>query len=151
MIPVWLCFSCSFSTQEIRLHSENWPYLFKTSSEIFKELETSAQMLFPWTPVMFLPRSERENNVWFLTWTTKLKKSVSFPDWQAGSLGGWQSWARLPRARRGWGQGGWRPWLLHPWCDGETWPSSKKRRRLLLKAGIPQGDILMYDGWNKIK
>lgn len=39
----------------------------KKSSEIFKELETSAQMLFPWTPVMFLPSSEWENNVGFLT------------------------------------------------------------------------------------
>lgn len=35
--------------------------------EIFKELETSAQMLFPWTPVMFLPGSDRKNNVGFLT------------------------------------------------------------------------------------
>lgn len=41
----------------------------KNSLEIFKELETSAQMLFPWTPVMYLPSSEWENNVGFLTWT----------------------------------------------------------------------------------
>lgn len=89
--------------------------------EIFKELETSAQMLFPWTPVMFLPGSEWKKQCWVSDLIRRLKKSASFSDWQAGSLGGWLSRAWLLRA------GGWRPWLMHSWCDGETWPSSKKK------------------------
>lgn len=111
----------------------------KKSSEIFKELETSAQMLFPWTPVMFLPRSEWKKQCWVSDLNQRLKKSASFSDWQAGSLGGWLSWAGLLRA------GGWRPWLLHPWCDGETWPSSKKETEASPQSQGTSGKH--FDAW----
>lgn len=48
--------------------------------EIFKELETSAQMLFPWTPVMFLPGSEWKKQCWVSDLIRRLKKSASFSD-----------------------------------------------------------------------
>lgn len=107
-------------------------------------------MLFPWTPVMFLPRSEWQNNVGFLTWSRRLKKSVSFSDWQAGSLGGF-GWAE---------QGCWglRVEDLDSCTRGVMerlgLPAKKETGGggvAPLKADVPQGYILMHDGRNKIK
>lgn len=80
--------------------------------------------------------------------TKKVSKLFWLTSRQPGGV--WLSRAGLLRAE------GWRPWLMHSWCDGETRPSSEKRdgggRGVApLKADVPQGYILMHDGRNKIK
>lgn len=106
-------------------------------------METSAQMLFPWTPVMFLCCSEWENNVEFLTSTKDLKVQLAFlTDKQAAWGVGW-----VEQGCRGLGVED---------LDSCTRSVMERlglpaRQRLLLKAEVPQGDILMHDGWNKIK
>ena len=81
-------------------------------------------------------------------WPEPQTKKVSKPPWLT---------SRQPRglAELSWAAEGWGLRTLTPapvvWWRDLAFQRKKKRQRPLLKAEVPQGDVLMHDGWNKIK
>lgn len=144
-VPIPFDETMRFSAQEVWQHGGNWPFMFRKNLWNLQRMGSICTHVVSMDTCHVSAELCLGKQCQVSDLNQRLKMSASLYDWHAGSLGGWLSWAGLLRAEV------WRPWLLHPWCDGETWPSRKRRWRPLLKAKVPQGDILMHDGWNKIK